>query len=174
MESLVYQVLKEKNRITIGGGAILYVFIYIYIWQRHCKVISTTLPTRHRILPLARKQDTCQKSLFTMGSHMSNENSQTSPFVTPPTPIYSNPAHGLRMGTANCGADALEAFHVRQAVATFKGDSGGIAAEGHARLALDLWLQSSGQQFGHCAHYILCRQDPTITFQSTTVARPPI
>ena len=51
-------------------------------------------------------------------------------------------------GVCQLWCDALEAFNFRQAAATFEGDLGGIAAEGHARLALDTRLQSSGQEFG--------------------------
>ena len=79
---------------------------------------------------------------LTMSAHVSNGSSQTSPFVTPPTPIPSIPAHGFPMEPANDGVDVLEAFGLRdQPTTTFGGNLGGIAAEGRASAALDQQFQ---------------------------------
>ena len=77
-----------------------------------------------------------------MSGHRSNGSSQTSPFVTTPTPIPSIPAHGLPMEPTNNGADVLEAFGLRdQPTTTSGGILGGIAAEGRASTALDQRFQ---------------------------------
>ncbi len=90
-----------------------------------------------------------------MSGHMSNGNSQTSPFVTPSTPIPSNPAHSLLMEPANDGADVLEAFSLRdQPATTFGGDLGGLAAEGRASPALDQRFQDIGREYGQQEHTI--------------------
>ena len=78
-----------------------------------------------------------------MDGHVSNGSSQTSPFVTPPTPIPSHSAHVLE--PANNGAHVLEAFgRCDQPANTFGGNVGGIAAEERASEALDERFQNIG------------------------------
>ena len=89
----------------------------------------------------------------TMGGHMSDGSSQTSPFVPSPTLVPSNSAHSLLMEPANNGADVLETFSLRdQPATTFGDDLGDIAAEGRASPVLEQRFQDMRREYEQQEH----------------------
>ncbi len=86
-----------------------------------------------------------QTQIPTMGGHLSNGSSHTSPFVTSPTPIPSDSSHNHHMEPATTGADILETFdHSAQPATTFENNGGGVAVEGHASTAFEQRLNDIG------------------------------